>query len=154
MTSVKLATVAAALLVAVGLSGCSAISTDVAAPSPEPQNHTTFPLDEYLGQIWGIGLSDEQRFAAEQAQWQRSDELVGQCMHEAGFEFDPDNLPGIMRAEGEFIPTDRLRPNDRDWVMQYGYGIVLGAELGTFIPWDPDLRPGEHDLSPAELAAN
>lgn len=103
--------VAAAL--AVGASGCAA-GADGASPQKES------PLMEYLGAVYGTNLSaaeQEERFAEMQ---KKTEAMVAQCMKEQGFEYTPNTQSGTFFAAGD----DMWKPDDREWVAQYGYGMV------------------------------
>jgi len=93
------------------------------------------PLSEYLGLLWGVGMTYEQREAQRDQQFQRQQELVAQCMLAAGFEYQPVPRQMFARAIGSNTHFD-----DRDWVAQNGWGLVSGwtesAEWDT--PDDPN----------------
>jgi len=117
------------------LSACSSTPDDATASLADNQAATQvaestasiFPLNEYLYGFWGTGLSYEEQRQRETARQQRETELITQCMHDAGFEYDPDNLPGISVSASDGLAFSNLElwnPTDRNWVSQWGYGIV------------------------------
>ena len=95
---------------------CGGDSDDTATSSPQDS-----PLTEYLGGGAGggpgmsvsINGSDND---ADQEQQQRVQQLVVECMKEAGFEYLP------------YVPTfPEMQPmieGDREWAATYGYGIT------------------------------
>jgi len=117
-----------------------------------PIERAESPLDEYLNIIWGTDLSfEEQTRRANDLEARRVD-LIAQCMHERGFEFDIHNLPSgiFVGFTSVIVPEGVLRPNDLDWVNQWGYGIMSSP----FQAESPDLRLNEGPvLSDSELDA-
>jgi len=85
--------------------------------------HQVSPLEEYLSIVWGTNLSPEERVLRDNELNRRQQELVAQCMQEAGFEYHP-NLDEVSVNQ---VQLD-WRPDDRDWVAQYGYGLVHNPE--------------------------
>lgn len=78
------------------------------------------PLMEYFGAIYGTNLSpdeQQQRFTEQQT---KSEEIVAQCMKEQGFEYQPN----VQSASISFGDDGLWKPDDREWVSQYGYGMV------------------------------
>jgi len=102
-------------------------------------------LDEYLAPVWGTNLSAEQQVMHANAQNAQREELIAQCMHEAGFEFIPNPIVNTVTQETD---ADQIwRPDDRAWVEQYGYAVIVspwenigrGEELGEAnVPVDPN----------------
>lgn len=88
---------------------------------PEQEVITSFPLDEYLGAIWGTGMSVQEQEMKQEQLAVRHSELVAQCMLEAGFEYIPENAPFGN------VTVDDFFPEDPDWVAQWGYGISIAA---------------------------
>jgi len=135
------------------LTGCAnGVNSDdgAAASSVTATPAQRFPLDEYLDSIVGTHLSNEARIQQWEQQNQRRIELVTQCMHDAGFEYDDNNIPGLVRFGGTGPELADSRPLDnRNWVSQYGYQIV--SRDRTSIDFD-GVFP-EHDLTETELAA-
>jgi len=155
----KIGYVVGAFVFAFTFAGCSDAASDDVAVSKQQR----FPLDEYLSVIDGTDLSFEEQNRQWEDRQARETELITQCMHDAGFEYDPDNLPGMRStAFSGIVDRSLLRWNDRDWVAQWGYGITNSPLEGNF-----RLSPGgrssffsdgldelpEHDLSEAEQAA-
>lgn len=102
------------LVAVLALAGCTGTSSEPAADGSDS------PLSAYLASVWGSDLSpeeQEERFAAQQKE---VEELVAQCMSDEGFEY----LPNVQSAT--FMSSDgtEWKPDDREWVSQYGYGAV------------------------------
>ena len=85
------------------------------------------PLVKYLSFLFTPGNSPDSTPAEQQAyrneREQRRQELVAQCMTEQGFEYVPFVEGGITVPDGDG-GENRWRPEDRDWVERYGYGVV------------------------------
>jgi len=78
------------------------------------------PLSEFIGLGWEERPYEEnQRIDAEREA--RKQELISQCMHEAGFDYvvypAPTGNAGIRSGVD-------YRPDDIEWVSQWGYGII------------------------------
>ena len=146
------------LLGAVGLSACArpGASNSSAAPSSIATENPvqSFPLDAFLPAIWLENPDEQQRMQLE-AEYQFREQYVTQCMHDAGFVYDPNNLPGnIFWSFGspQNVRTEELwRPHDRDWIAQWGYGIVNPPEFLGFNT--EDSRSEDNNLSDAEIEA-
>jgi len=100
------------------ITGCAQESEgETQAESPQVGTDAS-PLDEYLSLVLGLGHSPaEQRQIAEQ-RLIREEDFVAQCMYNDGFTY----IPFIERnplPDAEHLP----RPNDLDWVSQWGYGV-------------------------------
>jgi len=121
-------------------------------PAAAAQNS---PLNEYLGPLWGSNLSQAEQQRQQQQEDLYREELIAGCMREAGFEFIPTQ---VTVSEG-LLTDDNFRPDDRDWVAQYGFALIHN-------PWanaatEPDHGPAPVDpnqeyldsLSDAERAA-
>jgi hypothetical protein len=110
------------------------------------------PLDEYLGPIWATSMAEAQQLALELERTEQ--ELIAQCMHEAGFDY----VPFVPEPE-PIAALEAERPDDRDWVTQWGYGLLWSP--GGSIQAVPIGGIGEDDpnyeivsgLSEAEHAA-
>ncbi|WP_019180584.1 hypothetical protein [Microbacterium yannicii] len=107
-----------ALFVVAGLVGSlAACSAPGGSAAPDPEDS---PLNKYMMAVWGGDLSpeeQEERFAKEQEQ---REELVAECMTQEGFEYIPVVQDGTtFMSDGE-----EWKPEDREWVAQYGYGMV------------------------------
>ena len=117
------ATLSAVTVAALLLAGCSGSADDAgtaADTSASAGAEQESPLSEYLAAVWGGDTSPEEQereFAEEQ---QRQEELVAQCMQEEGFEYAPNTASASFSSGAEF----EWKPDDREWVAQYGYGAV------------------------------
>jgi len=104
------------IVVVAMLSGCQNSAT---APPDEPEPFVS-PLTEFIGLDWSQRSVEENQRLVADIEAQRQD-LISGCMHDAGFEYIPNPSPilvGGIRTGADY------RPNDRDWVTQWGYGIV------------------------------
>lgn len=99
---------AAALL----LSGCS--STTTATDSDEAS-----PLTAYLSAMYGGDLDDEQQQARFDEENKKRQALIAACMTEQGFTYTPDTQNSTFTSSA----GEEWKPDDREWVAQYGYGI-------------------------------
>lgn len=101
---------AAGAAAALALTACTAPEADDAVPES--------PLAAYLSDIYGSdeGGDLQERFADES---RRIEDLVAQCMSDAGFEYVPVDYSG-----SSFAAPDQWNPDDEDWVAEYGYGIT------------------------------
>lgn len=111
--SSALALTALALSGLLALSGCSAPAEDKGTAE------STSPLTEYLGVLSGSDLSPEEQEEKYREQDRAREDLVATCMQEAGFEYTPNVQPVSLSSS-----DDAYRPDDREWVAQYGYGVV------------------------------
>lgn len=112
-------------LAALALSGCG-------AAADKDLSWDDSPLSAYLSSAFGGDLSPEE-------QQQRSDEMqkkiedsVAACMSAEGFEYIPANNSGsTMVSSGE-----EWKPDDREFVSQYGYGAINypGRDTQTAAP--------------------
>ena len=118
--SVLGATALMATIAACGPAGAAGDGT--AGPASTGQ---TGPLTEILGSVWGSNLSQEEQQRQFDERNLAEQEFIAQCMTEAGFEYIPN--PGSSTIV--FSDDNLWRPDDRDWVMQYGYGAMRS-------PWD------------------
>ena len=125
---------AAALALSIG--GCGIIgsaqgatSNSGAATSPRS------PLAEIMATVWGNNLTPEELALKFDAQNKRREELIAQCLTQAGFEYVPN--PGTVGVTN--VNDNMWRPDDRDWVVQYGYGMI-------YSPWSDvvDMPVAEH----------
>jgi len=115
------------------------------------------PLDDLLGEILGTNLPFEEFKTKYQQEIIRHEELVAQCMTEAGFDYIP--APSEYEIADASVRNPAYRPDVRDWVAQYGFAqIVYPAEMmapcGVII--DPPANPNQdyiNSLSPAERDA-
>jgi hypothetical protein len=107
-----------ALAALVLLAGCSGSDGKAAASSDGADRES--PLTEYLSAVYGGDLSPEEQERQFAEQQEQQEELVALCMQEEGFEYTPNP------ASGGFQSSDgtEWKPDDREWVAQYGYGAV------------------------------
>jgi hypothetical protein len=118
------------------LSGCSGSEGDDTGSSGGAEQES--PLQKYLSAAYGGDLSPEQqeeRFADQQRQ---TEELVAQCMQDEGFEYTPATDTGTFFSSGE---DTEWKPDDREWVTQYGYGAVT-------TPFSEEPPPEEEYVDP------
>lgn len=83
------------------------------------------PLDEFRAIIQGspwedVSLPDEQRIYQFDSAMVRKENLIAQCMLDSGFDYTPS--PESYQLE--LLDIESWNPNERDWVVQYGYGIL------------------------------
>lgn len=101
-----------ALAAVLTLSACS-------APNAQPPADEQSPLSAYLAAIYGGGMDEEQQQQRFIEDDKKRQDIVAQCMTEQGFDYQP------------VIPTSAVplssgaewKPDDREWVAQWGYGI-------------------------------
>ena len=112
------------------------------------------PISQLLDSLWGTGLSPEEQARQMEIETLRQEEETAQCMRDAGFEYVPSPQANVIG----FTFTD-FRPDDRDWVAQWGYAVVSapladapdnGAPTTQIV--NPNFATMER-LSEAELAA-
>ncbi len=114
--STRPAAILAALCVSMLLSGCAASNTD-ADSAPETKDS---PLAEFMSSVYESGMSTEDQEKEFAERERKREDLVAQCMTEEGFEYTPNvqNVSFSMASDTEW------NPESRDWVAQYGYGMV------------------------------
>jgi len=135
------------------VAACTSTESHDATPAPPPLS----PIQEFTSAAFGTDLSSEAQRQRIEELIMRRQEVIAQCMNEAGFEYIPtiSNLVIGSSSEGP-----QIRPDDREWVAQWGYGIVdtpLGEPRFTTM-WSEDLPPNPNDeivaaLTEAETAA-
>ena len=76
------------------------------------------PLEAYLGSVMGSELSPEEQEAENDELNRRVEEAVAECMTDQGFDYVPHTTSMSADPDYEWLP------DDRDWVAQYGYGVV------------------------------
>jgi len=120
LTSVRRSVLAGIITSVVMLTACTPIK------HTEPQETSTpvqaRPLDEFIGNSGWHNQEELVRLAAQLAQ--RREELIAECMRGFGFEYLPDL--GSSRFSITSGVLDQTRPDDREWVAQYGFGVVSG----------------------------
>jgi len=138
-----------ALALAFAVTACSPAAAENAHSEEAAPAAVQGPLTEMLNGALGLNVTpaEQERQWAEQNR--RQEELIAQCMTEAGFEYIP-NLPTSTTNV-----ADLFRMDDREWVAQFGYAMVR-------TPWDATDAKTERtnpndaytaSLSVAELAA-
>lgn len=114
------------VVLAVGMSGCALI------PGAEPElDPMDSPLSVYLNGQAGMSEEEMQEHFTEQQE--QIEELVAACMTDEGFEYIPVDQ---SQNGGIIFSGDEWKPDDREWVEQYGYGAVNYPGRDT--PVDPD----------------
>jgi len=136
---------AALVLVLTGCSGGGSGSVDAADS----------PLQKYLASAWGGDLSEQEQMERFEKENLEREELVAGCMTEEGFEYIPVTDNGAV----SFSSGDEWKPDDREWVAQYGYGNVNWPgrdEAMTPEPGEEYIDPNQDyvmSLSESEQAA-
>lgn len=105
------------------LAGCS-------GPAESEQKGT--PLTPYMNAVYGGDLSEEEQQATFDEQNSKREELTAACMTDEGFEY----IPNTASSSIAFSSGDEWKPDDREWVSQYGYGMVNYP--GRDEPVDPE----------------
>lgn len=112
------------------LTGCTpAPGTASGSPSSTALTEKDSPLVKYLSSVLPRGLAPNAS-PQEQQQYQREREerrqqVIAACMKEQGFEYVPFVDVGAPADPG----SDPWRPEDRDWVEKYGYGLTQSPYL-------------------------
>ena len=115
---------ASLVVAALSLTACTVMPSDTAnaiITVPEIES----PLDEFIGawqSLW-TNQAEFERAAAEHAL--HREQLIAECMWEAGFTYEHDLRNTITSAR-----FDGIQANDREWVSRHGFGIVAGLRLG------------------------
>ena len=129
------------------MAACStSASHDSAAAELPAYTGPVFPLDEYLASILGTDLSEEERQQQIERDNQRREELITQCMFDAGFEYhSPEQVGWAVENEAA---RELARPDDLDWVTQWGYRITYmpttqAIQIISGSNLDSDMTPGE-----------
>ena len=104
---------AAAVVLTAGLTACSG---PAAGGAPDPMDS---PLNKYMSAMWGGDLSEKEQQARFDKENKQREELIAECMAEEGFEYIP-----VVQNGGMVFSGDEWDPEDREWVAQYGYGMV------------------------------
>lgn len=113
-TALALAASTAALLLLAGCtSAAPASSSDGSAPA-------TSPLGTYLDAMYGLSGSPDEQKATEDAEQAEVQGRIASCMAQQGFTYRPQTRSYRDLAGGDA----EWKPNDRDWVAQWGYGAV------------------------------
>jgi len=104
-------------------------------------------LAEYLQPIQGTGFSDEELQRQNEELERTRQQIIAQCMRDAGFDYQPIEVPEQ--------PIRMNQPSDRDWVMQNGIGLT-GDMLESFVQEASVADPNEefvNQLSVSERRA-
>jgi hypothetical protein len=120
MSSLRpLAVIAVAASVTLSLAACAGGSAPAAAPSEAAES----PLTPYYDALYGTEVSPEEQLEQDIERHDTVEATVAECMAEQGFEYTPVPFPAdvIASVGGE---EDVWRPDDRDWVEQWGYGMI------------------------------
>jgi len=118
----KACAIGGAAIVVFGLPACASHG-DVASSSVIGRSDMASPLAEFLGNsVWS---RQEEFERAGQEFLVRREELVAQCMLEAGFQYLPD-LTNPLAGAPVASAFDEVHEDDRDWVELYGFGMVSG----------------------------
>lgn len=102
----------------------SALILTLAACSPggdttSSEDEYYSPLNEYLSAVWGGDVSEEDWMARAEEEQRIREDIVAECMVEQGFEYTPFVDMGWSSSS-----ADEWKPDDREWVAQWGYGAV------------------------------
>ncbi|WP_432492855.1 hypothetical protein [Kineococcus auxinigenes] len=111
---------AAPLLAAGVLTACSGSPAEA-----ETESQRIGPLGAYFESFYGGDLSEAEQQARFEEQNERTEELIAQCMSEQGFEYRP-NTGNASFSVGSGEEWD---VESRDWVAQYGYGMVTSPGM-------------------------
>lgn len=120
---------AAALLMA--LAGCSG------APSTSADLSDS-PLNKILSSLYGGDLSEEEQIERSERMNLEREEHIAECMSEEGFDYLPAVYDGSMMVSS----ANEWKPDDREWVAQYGYGMV------NWPGRDEQVDPGQEWVDP------
>lgn len=126
------AAIAASALLALALAGCTGGGGDPAASIEE--RYKDSPLYAYLDAGQDTGLSEEAMMAQHEERQKLAEELIAECMASEGFEYVPQ-----VYSSGISFDSTEWNPDSREWVAQYGYGMVNGPTPEE--PIDPEEYP-------------
>ncbi len=134
----------------------SALVLALAACSPSGETASddeySSPLNDYLSAVWGGDVTDEDWMMRAEEELRVREEIVAECMAEQGFDYIP--VVDMGQSSGS---ADEWKPDDREWVAQYGYGAVRYPGMSD-VP-DPDeqfVDPNQEyveSLSESEITA-
>ena len=117
-------------------------------PSREAIPHRQLtPFDEFRNVLWGMNLDADSQLRQLNADRVRQEDLLAQCMNDLGFEY----IPWLGWNTWYIRDAENYRPDDQDWVTQYGYGWTTlppesrggGGISGTmdfFTPGNPNIE--------------
>ncbi|MCL1801012.1 MAG: hypothetical protein FWG25_06595, partial [Promicromonosporaceae bacterium] len=80
------------------------------------------PLSHYIGMSAWQDADHALQLHADMTM--RREELIAQCMLDAGFQYIPDIGSNRFSISGSIF--DETKPNDLEWVSLYGFGIASG----------------------------
>ena len=103
------------------LAGCTG-APGLGAPSALKAEDS--PLTKYLANLSlgpGPDATKEEQQAYYDEQQKKTEQLVAECMKKEGFEYKPNTTTSVTVGGTEENPW---KPDDREWVKQYGYGSV------------------------------
>lgn len=95
------------------LGGCA--QSDDAEPAAKDS-----PLTEFMSSVYGGDVSPEEQEKEFTERERKREELVAQCMSEEGFEYTPN----VQNVSFSMASMDDFKPDSREWVAQYGYGMI------------------------------
>ncbi|HQY99688.1 MAG TPA: hypothetical protein PKV13_05490 [Propionicimonas sp.] len=139
------------------LAGCSGLPGSAPAATLKAEDS---PLTKYLYKMYqgpGPDASKEEQQTFYNELQKKTEDLVAQCMKKEGFEYTPNvSQNTVVMADGA---ENAWKPDDREWVQQYGYGMVnypgrddQQTETEATAPVDPNQQYLE-SLSEAEQQA-
>ncbi|KAA9085563.1 hypothetical protein F6B42_12515 [Microbacterium radiodurans] len=99
--------------------GLVLIVTGCSGGDAAPSEDDISPIGEYFQAFYGGDLSSEEQEARYAAENTEREELVAQCMTDQGFEYIP-----MPSSTGVFDSGVEWKPEDREFVAQWGYGAV------------------------------
>jgi len=100
---------------------------------------TASPLAQYLYLFDFFSLSPIEQQIREASDIQMRESFIAQCMNEKGFEYIP--RPGPIQSSGIW------RPEDRDWIELYGFGITVDPR------WPEGQRSDPNDAIVEQLSS-
>jgi len=118
-------------VVVLGTGACSNGTEGVSSDATATTNviATSSPLSEYADMLWGASSDMQHQLHQEMI---RREELIAECMHNAGFEYIP-HVPRIT-VVGDGRPDGLGLPTDREWVEQFGFGMANSHIQETYSP--------------------
>ncbi|WP_432547151.1 hypothetical protein [Kineococcus sp. SYSU DK004] len=114
MPAKRRTTITVPLVAACLLAACSS------SPAEGRAEERTSPLGAYFESFYGGELDEAAQQAEYEEQNRRTEELVAACMSEQGFEYQPNTASSSVTYSSD----DEWDPESREWVAQYGYGMV------------------------------
>lgn len=137
MMSKSISALFAVIILLVGASGCTSNESRSNDFDTAEDARETYPLDEFLGNLWGIGLSEDARQRRLEEQDILREEIIAQCMNDVGFTYELDLGNWTLNAGDPLL----WQPEDIEWVSQWGYGAILapGNPPGITLTMDLDI---------------